>query len=180
MASTVHVDFPGLADWYKKLGMRVHSTIRVGLLAATQKAIPIMQEATTSAPPANPMGIGSSAGAVATGKYLRAWKASRVTRFGSYGMRVYNTKAPYNAVIEYGRRAGAKPPPIAPLTAWAQLKLGLPYKAARRFAFGAAKNIGRRGLRPRHVLTSKNTLTQLGDVLRQEVLAALNAAVRSP
>ena len=50
--------------------------------------------------------------------------------------------------VESGRRAGAKPPPVAPIKQWIKDKgLGLPEGAA----YGVAKNIGKRGIKPLNV-----------------------------
>ena len=47
--------------------------------------------------------------------------------------------------VESGRRAGAKPPPVAPIKQWIKDKnIGLPEGAA----YAVAKNIGEKGIKP--------------------------------
>ena len=54
---------------------------------------------------------------VDTGRFRTSWKAER-TRDGA----VLLNSAPYAAVIEGGRRAGARMPPVGPIEAWARRK----------------------------------------------------------
>lgn len=56
----------------------------------------------------------------------------------------------YGAPVEFGRRAGAKMPPVAALLGWVQRHgLARTPKQARRVAFLVARKIARRGIPPR-------------------------------
>ena len=69
------------------------------------------------------------------------------TGFGtSYTLKLIS--AIHMKYVESGRRAGAKPPPVAPIKQWIKDKgIGLPEGAA----YGVAKNIGKRGIKPLNV-----------------------------
>lgn len=60
--------------------------------------------------------------------------------------------ATYSSVIEGGRRAGARMPPVAALVPWVRRKFGLSGRAARSAAFAVARKIHRRGIRAKNVL----------------------------
>lgn len=68
------------------------------------------------------------------------------TGFGtSYTLKILAAK--HLKYVDEGRRAGGKAPPIAPIKAWAKAK-GLP----EGLAFPIAKNIGKNGIEPTHVI----------------------------
>jgi hypothetical protein len=52
----------------------------------------------------------------------------------------------YAPVMEFGRRPGARMPPIDPIQRWVRRKLGLRSSEARGVAFVIARSIGRRGI----------------------------------
>ena len=135
------------------------------LLVVANKAKPIVEQATKDAPPASPHG---GDGAVASKKYLRAWKSIRLTALNSMGVLIGN-KAPYAMNIDYGRRSGSRPPPVAAITRWVQIKMGLPYPEAKKRAYPIAKLIGQRGLFPRGVLHGRNTTNQLIGLMETEL-----------
>lgn len=56
---------------------------------------------------------------------------------------------PYPAVMEFGRKPGARRPPTARLVRWVQLRLGVPGQDAIRVAAYVAGSIARRGIRGR-------------------------------
>lgn len=176
--ATIAVPLAGAGDLFRKLGSRVPDVINRGLLSASRQALPILVRQTDLAVPASANG---SRGAVNTGAYRQAWKAEPKQGFLSfrYGLLVSN-RMPYSGVIEYGRRRGARPPPTEAIARWAQRKLGLPYKKARGIAFVIAKKIGKRGLQPRRVLTSRTTLDLLKDALQRDMLHELIRALGSP
>ncbi len=138
------------------------------------RALAIVQDAVRIAPPANPSGKGSG-GAVNTGHFLSSWEANPTQQGGSFGVliQVPNSKAPYAAVIEYGRRPGSRPPPVEPIARWAQRRLRLPYEQAKGIAFGIARSIGRRGLKGRRILTGTPTITKFRKAMTEELLKAL-------
>lgn len=53
----------------------------------------------------------------------------------------------YPMVMEYGRRAGAKPPPTGAIANWVEDKFG-----DRSLAFVVARSIGRKGIKPHYFL----------------------------
>lgn len=161
---------------FQKLGERTRPALLRGAKSAAAQMLPLMVRATDNAPPASPRG---SKGAVNTAAYRQRWKTLATTGpGGSLGVLVSND-SPYAGVIEYGRRPGARRPPVEPIARWAQRKLGLPYKNARSMAFVIARRIGQRGLLPRRVLTSEQTTRLLLEALERDVLHELLAELRS-
>lgn len=59
-----------------------------------------------------------------------------------------STDLPYAPVVEFGRRAGAPPPPTTAIAGWAQRR-GIPRSAL----FVIARAIGRRGIKGRFFMT---------------------------
>lgn len=172
----IEVELSDAPALFRAMGSRTPAALRRGLLSAALQAKTIMVRQTDAAPPASPRG---SRGAVNTGNYRAAWKAEPNSRGGSLGLLVANT-TPYSGVIEYGRRRGAKAPPLEPIARWAQRKLGLPYARARGIAFVIARRIGERGLRPRRVLTSRTTTDLLLTAVKRDVLREIVRTLRSP
>lgn len=171
-ALKVSVPFGQLGPLLLKLGTRAEGAYKRGLLSAAMRARTIMDAAVKTAPPASPRG---SVGAFNTGYYARAWKVERTEN----GVHIYNL-APYAGVIEYGRRPGARPPPKKVMVKYAQRKLGLSAKEARRVGFLMARAIGRRGLAPRRVLTGPSTVSFLIACLRDSVQNEILAEWRKP
>lgn len=66
----------------------------------------------------------------------------------------------YWKYIEYGRRAGAKMPPISAIEKWIQVKKIVPYAnngkvpTIRQLAFLIARSISVKGIRPRPIFTT--------------------------
>lgn len=161
---TVKVPLGQLAKSLYGLKERGEAAYKRGLRSAAMRARTIMDAATITAPPASANG---TQGAVNTGAYRRAWKVEPIED----GIHVYSL-SPYAGVIEYGRRPGARMPPTYPedvIARWAQRKLGLPYKRAKAVSFVMRRAIARRGLAPRKVLTSPNTVAFLVAALQGEV-----------
>lgn len=100
---------------------------------------------------------------------------SRVTSFGSQvvgEVRSSITNSPYPLVMEYGRRAGAKPPPVAAIRPWVADKLG-----DASLAFVVARSIGRKGIKPRKFLW-KAFLARQADVVALFQRAVENIAAK--
>lgn len=75
---------------------------------------------------------------------------SRVIGTGSYIIgEVYSDAQPaiYPLVMEYGRRAGAKPPPVAAIRPWVADVLG-----DESLAYVVARSIGIKGIKPHYFL----------------------------
>jgi len=153
-----------LTEWAKyqtQLGPRLFSAGKRGLVSAAARSIPILQGRTRTAPPANPGGVGIG-GAVDIGSFLGAWRSQLIEG----GAEVRND-APYSAVIEGGRRAGAAMPPRKVMAEWAQRRLGLSAAEAKRIAFVLARAIARRGLKPRKIL--KDAIPAIRTAAREEM-----------
>lgn len=90
---------------------------------------------------------------------------TRVSVTGGFG----GQAADYAPVMEFGRRPGAKPPPVEPIREWAR-RHGLPEKAA----FPIARSIGRKGIRGHHMLENafRSRLPRIGFDLAEGVTAA--------
>lgn len=106
--------------------------------------------------------ITNAEGIVDTGAYKRAFRVDdnqkrrstdglRDMRFRKMPAMLIND-APHAAVIEHGRRPGAKPPPLAPIVRWVERKLGIPAPASLRVARSVQMAIARRGMKPRKVM----------------------------
>ena len=103
---------------------------------------------------------------VDTGRFRNSWKAERIAQ----GAVLLNS-APYAAVIEGGRRPGARMPPLGPIEAWARRKgIDIP-------AFVIARAIARRGIPGAFIL--RDTLPVVQKAVKREVSSAVRAALAS-
>lgn len=135
-----------------------------GAVSGAARCIPILHRSTETAPPANPSGKGSG-GAFDTGRYKASWRSRPI----SSGAQVFND-APHAAIVEEGRRPGARMPPAGVVEAWARRRLGVSKEEAARVDFLIRRAIKRRGLRARRVLQSslpKMTQAVLDEILRE-------------
>ncbi len=140
-----------------------------GLHSGAARGVTVVQTAVTRAEPASANG---KIGAFNTGAYRGGWRWSKLPEGGSA---IYNTKA-YAPVIEGGRRAGAKPPPIKAIAAWARRKLGLSAKQALAAAYPIQKAIAKRGLRPRRVLSK--VIPHIEKIVMIEVNMEIDEVIR--
>lgn len=108
---------------------------------------------------------------VATGRYVIGW---RFRKAGTRSYFVFND-VPYAFFAEEGRGPG-KRPPIAPLKAWAKLKLG-----NENAAWGIATNIAKRGTKARHRSVSSGTQSaaRVRKIIRDGARKILGAAVKA-
>lgn len=138
-----------------------------GIHSGVMRAVTIVQQATLTAPPASDNG---SPGAFNTGAYRAAWSYQLLPRGG----RIFNRQR-YADVIERGRRKNRKGPPPKEIELWAMRKLGLSKEEAKSASFAISHAIGKRGLKPRHVLKSSNAeITRVVmEEMRNEIRAAL-------
>ena len=137
------------------LGDRYVPTALAGVLSGVMRCLVLLQERTRRA------------GAVNTGRYLAAWKVSKLPN----GARVFN-QAPYAGVIEQGRRPG-KFPPVTAIERWVTRKLGLKGAEARTAAFLIGRAIQRRGIRARRILTDPANLEAMTALVQEEVSRVL-------
>ena len=158
------------ASWAKRLGSGFGQAIQRGTVSGAARCIAVMQRRTREAIAANPRGIGDG-GAVNTGSYLRSWRSTALVPIGAA---LFNS-ALHAAIVELGRRPGARMPPLDAIARWAQRRLGLSYAEARARAFLNARAIQRRGLLPRLVMT--NGLDEMVRVVEEEQQRELDAAL---
>ena len=173
MASIV-VPLTGAPELFGRMRAAVETGISRGLASAALRAKTVMDHAVQVAPPASSRG---SRGAFNTGDYRRRWKALAIQAADMRGVLVSNDAA-YAGVIEYGRRPGARAPPSEAIARWLQRKLTIPYEEAKSRSFLIARAIKRRGLLPRHVLTSDRTQTALRQAFQAEIQHEVERAVR--
>ena len=64
---------------------------------------------------------------------------------------VVTTPKEYGIVMEEGRRAGAKMPPVNAIKLWVVRKLGIPPEEADGVAFVIARSIAKKGIEGRHM-----------------------------
>ena len=160
-STTIRIGLEQAGAAVRALGTRSIEAAKRAALVTAYRAQAATIRATGQASPANPSGLGTG-GAVNTGHYKRSWKVEALPD----GARLYND-APYAAVIEYGRRPGARHPPLAAIRDWAMRRLGLSQEQAQRAAFPIARAIAKRGLLPRQVLTQQ--LPAITEWLREAV-----------
>lgn len=161
---TVKLTLDQLPAWARSLGKRLKPATVRGLQRGAMQALPVLQDATRFAPPASPAG---QPGAVNTGALLRGWRAVPEPN----GVLVTNS-VPYAPVVEYGRRAGARQPPLRVIEQWARRRLRLNAKEAKAAAYPIARAIAKRGLDARLILTDKLT------PLKELVMVAVRAELR--
>ncbi len=94
-------------------------------------------------------------GIVDRGTYKQRFKARR-TKTGA----TLSNDAPHAAVIEFGRRAGARRPPLGSIIGWVSRKLGVGGSAGRSLAYVIARAIGRRGL-PAYAVFRRHLIPKL-------------------
>jgi hypothetical protein len=158
--------------YHRQLGDRMHRAGLRGAKAAALRVIALMVERTRVAQPASDRG---APGAVNTGEFLRAWKWLTIPG----GTRVLNDR-PYGAVIEYGRRPGARPPPVEPIRQWLVRRVGMADAEAENVAELVARAIGIRGLRGRAILTGEDATAQIEVILESEIIRELERAIARP
>jgi hypothetical protein len=165
----LRIDMSDFGPSYRRLGAEFGAAGRRGALKGAMRAVGTLQRATSKAPPANPSGKGKG-GAVNTGAYKRGWKWAKEPD----GASVYNAMA-YASIIENGRRKNSRRPPLDVIARWAQRKLGLSVREARRAAFPIARAIAKRGLIARQVMGS--SVLKIEEDFLIEVIKELDKAL---
>lgn len=168
------IPFSEYVQRFGKLATTLNTDLDRDLDAAAPLLKAIMQAATMIAKPASPRG---GRGAVATGAYLASWKAVRANQGGSKGILISND-AKYMAVIENGRAARAKMPPLDKIAKWAQVRLGYGEAEAKRAAWPIARAIKARGLQARGVMTSQQMQRQLKRFMELRISKAIAVTTR--
>jgi hypothetical protein len=150
----------------KRLDEATRAAIAKAQVKAAKESLALLRLRTLNTPPASPNG---EVGAVASGKFLRGWRISYSGR-----QVILSNVARHAVFVEGGRRPGARPPPSSALLAWVTLKLGLTGKQAQSAAFLIARAIGRRGLRPRPVMTAPSVQRSLLAIHRRALYSVLS------
>lgn len=152
----------------KKLGLRAHDARMRGVLSGAQRGVQLMQRRTETAVPASARG---GVGAFNTGNYRGRWRSRPL----SNGAMIYNDSN-YAGIIDEGRRVGGRMVPLIVIQRWAQRRLQMSVKEAKRAAWPMAKAIQKRGLRPRRVMSG--AIDQLKQIMRDEIARELRAELR--
>lgn len=144
----------------RRARQRVSAVVAAIRRTVATEGLRIVQEAVSNANPPP----------VDRGTYRRSFQSSPIPG----GAELHNV-APHGAVVELGRRPGARMPPPAVLGEWARRKgllRGIPKgsreAAQRSIGFVLARAIARRGIQGRRILTNTHAA----------VLQAVRAAVR--
>ncbi len=145
---------PQWEKWLKDYGKRAVAAMKIGMAAGGQRAVMALQRRTDELK------------AVDTATYKRDWKMEKLEN----GVRIFN-QAPYAAVIEWGRRVGATPPPASALVPWVKRKLGVADDKARSAAFLVAQAIQRNGIKGKYILTNLNPT--ISKWIQEEMIDAL-------
>lgn len=109
------------------------------------------------------------------GKMAKGWRATPIGN--GLTLKVYN-REPHAVYVEFGRSAGAMPPPLAPILAWVRRQLGLSGPDARNVAWAITKTISLRGIAPRPVLTAPSTLRAMSAAMTKNLTQATDAALK--
>lgn len=91
-----------------------------------------------------PRGVGGGAGLAGSIHGEVAGRGNPVT--GKWG-----TPLAHGEVVEKGRTAGKRMPPVEPIARWAQRKLGVPADEARSVGFVIARSIAEHGFEGAHM-----------------------------
>lgn len=141
-----------------------------GIHSGVMRSLTVVHKAVDNAPPASDNG---KVGAVDTGGYKLRWHFY-LTRTGG-GLR---NSHPAADVIERGRRAGRKAPPVRVIEEWARRRLGLSKAEAAKAKWPIRAAIAKRGLQGRRVLTSTSTKDEITRVVMEEIKREVKAALR--
>lgn len=164
----LRMDARQFASYHKRLAQQFKPAVMRGVRAGAARCVTYLVEQTRGAASANPAGKGTG-GAVNSGSFLRLWRSFPLPD----GALVTNT-SPYGPIIEYGRRPGAKMPPLLAIGLWLQRRLGLSAADARSRAFLVARAIKRRGLIGRRIMTSDASRQRQLELIHAEVVHELN------
>lgn len=167
-----------------RIARQTRTVLKVAARSAAAKGIELMRERTRSV--IHPWW--GTAGVIDTQRYLNGWK---VQAHGG-GFALFND-TPYSEVIEFGRRPGARPPPVSALIPWVQRKLMSAGPSrnskgrfinkmaqARSIAFLVARAIGKRGTPGRKVMTGAYAImaNKLDMEVRVATLRLINGNLR--
>jgi len=112
--------------------------LRDGMRSAAYESMALAEKETKDRAP---IGVGGQAG-------LKGSIFSEVREYPDYFQGITSTPLPYGDPVEYGRRAGARMPPVSALIPWVEQFLTIkPGQTAQGVAFALARYIAARGTR---------------------------------
>jgi hypothetical protein len=136
------IEIKGLAEQIKAL--KAYDEISTQeLVTAMNQSVVTLESAIK---PLTPVFRGRLRGSIAS-QVIREGPGSIVGKVGST-----LKDEEYPAVMEFGRRPGAKMPPPSALERWVHLVLGVPTSEARGVAFTVARGIARKGIKGRRFM----------------------------
>lgn len=115
------------------------------------------------------------------GNYQNAWKAKRLplylTSMTYNSVRDARTGYGYSTIVELGRRAGARRPPVRVIRDWIVRRWGYSVEEANKIAGAVATKIGRDGISPRRVMTDGPAIFMSYKTMQFYMNMALDAAL---
>lgn len=139
MAFTRNISIKDLGNYEKQLYKNAPKNAARVLEKTAKESVRILQQRT------------EQVDAVDTGKLKKGWTVVKGGRGISFSVVNKRRPAIAVAVVETGRRRGARRPPVRALELWVRRRLAVPGKEARNVAFAIARAIGRRGIRGRYI-----------------------------
>lgn len=136
------IELKGFAEQIKKLNAYDEISTRE-VTTAMEQSVTTLESAIK---PLTPVFRGRLRGSIAS-QVIREGPGSIVGKVGST-----LKDEDYPAVMEFGRRPGAKMPPPSALERWVHLVLGVPTSEARGAAFTVARAIARKGIKGRRFM----------------------------
>jgi hypothetical protein len=155
MSRIMKVDPRDLGKFEKRLAQRVRLSVPTALRKAGRRAVGLLKE--------------RSSGIKDLGAFQVGWAAV----VGFNDLELLN-RCPWWIYVEMGRRAGARPPPIAAILPWVIRHLGNP-----DLAWVVARNIGIRGIKARPVLKDPAVFEQIRIIVLGELSLGVRDAMRA-
>lgn len=147
------INLPLLAGAPLMANTRLQTAATRGLASAAQAVVALAMRET------------SRKGAVNLGTLKSSWVARQVD---AESWQVRNSQI-YAAVVEYGRRPGARMPPQGPIKLWVIRKLGVPEAEADDIAFRVARKIAKRGIKGKFILGEVRDNGTIQQIVNREV-----------
>lgn len=160
------------ARYHQQLADRFRPALVRGAHSGAARCVAYLVQRTREAPPANPAGVGEG-GAVNTGNLLRGWRWKPLDD----GAIVHNLQG-YSPIVELGRRAGSKMPPLAAIVPWIRRRLGMTEAEAMEIQYIIRKRIAERGLIGRRIMTAHEAHVRQLELLNLEVVRELERELR--
>lgn len=141
MTITRNIAVRDLGKYERQLAKQLPDVAKRVNRDTAKKAIGILQKTARAVRPYPP---------IDTKRYINSFEIQRAPQ----DTVVVTNRRGYAGVIEDGRRAGARQPPVSALKGWVRRKFGVSPQRALGIAFAVARNIGKRGIKAKKVVTS--------------------------